>query len=216
MASDGEIADLTRRLDEVHIPANAAWEEAEAEIALLREREGGLPTLIDVLEAVNGHRDPEATGAEGSDSDGADVRATGEPQPWDSERPVLAKMPVLVANLRRCYHSQVSVTRDHINTRMRRHFENYHALGSALSHRRRMIQIRCSQHNRYQPYDGWTTFFWQKWDDLNREVILYRNKLDSADTSRISRYHMQNALFEFLVFLFLTRVHRNKDQWRQR
>jgi hypothetical protein len=33
------------------------------------------------LEAVSGHRDPEATGAEGNDSDGVDVRATGEPQP---------------------------------------------------------------------------------------------------------------------------------------
>jgi hypothetical protein len=106
--------------------------------------------------------------------------------------------------LRRRYHSQVLVTQDHISTRMRRNFENYHALGSALSHRRRMIQIRCSQHNNYQPYDDWTIFFWQKWSDLIREVVLYRNQLDTADTSRISRYHMQNALFEFLVFLFLS------------
>jgi hypothetical protein len=117
---------------------------------------------------------------------------------------VLAKMPVLMANLRRLYPSRTVVTQDHISTRMRENFMDYDSLYSALQHRHRMIQIRCLDRVRYRPYDEWTTFFWEKWGALNQEVTLYRDQLDSASMSRIFRHHMQNALFEFLVFLFLT------------
>jgi hypothetical protein len=186
------------------------WEDTEAQIALLREQKRALPGLIDVLEAVSGYQESTASR---SDSDEVEEHVvTSAPEPWESEQPMFVTIKVMMTCLRR-YFRQENEPSIHVSQRNRAFFRIYDSLVQALRGRKIALE-RSNQRRKHGAADSiWLGLFWRKWGILTQEVEDYRDSLNSASPSRISRYRMDAALFQLLVCLFLSReqIHKLRE-----
>ncbi len=186
------------------------WEDTEAQIAQLREQKHALPALMDVLEAVSGYQESTASR---SDSDEVEEHVvTSAPEPWESERPMFVTINVMMACVRRFFRHSNEPGR-HVSVRNRAFFRIYDSLIQALRERKIALE-RSNRRRKHETADSiWLGLFWRKWEILTQEVEDYRDSLNSASPSRISRYRMDAALFQLLVCLFLSReqIHKLRE-----
>ena len=188
-------------------PPENTWELAEQQISPLQEQLSVFDQLINVLEAVSGHkcfwgqRDQVHVGEEEDSQEDEDVAV--EQEPWDSEKPMLVKVRMLFADMQEYYPSTTEPS-PRIKTCYKHAFQCYDSFYASLVDLHEYLFVICRHRNHGAAADEWLEFFLTQLHQFTEEVKHYWDRLNSLKNGRVPCNQMSEKLLILLVCLFLT------------